>query len=205
MPAPRARTRFLRRTSSSWTRSSSSNTSRVRAVSLAAIVSGTWMSWKAVVRSTNDQRSRTSVGERVGEVLRPARAPRSIHRATSPESMPAFSDCGYTGTMRPVWVPMRSTTGLAICRSRRGRRRASRRRRPPCPGRSCRSRHRWLKKVRVSRPVPSVTTASTSPCGSSSAARCSGARRRRWSPPRRAQLVDRWPAACGRGSGAGSR
>ena len=29
---------------------------------------------------------------------------------------PAFSDWGYSGTMRPVLSPTRSTSGLVICR-----------------------------------------------------------------------------------------
>ena len=83
-----------------------------------------------------------------------------MNRARSQLITPAFSDCGYTGTMRPVRSPMRSTTGLVIFRrpwntSSRPNSTTS------VPAFSCRSRKGWLKKLIWRWAVPSVTSVVT--------------------------------------------
>ena len=137
----------LRSTSASWMRSSSSNTSRLRATRCSSIDSGRWMPVKAAVRSMRSNSVEHALGHRVDEVAGaverlgdPAReVPRVEARA-----------CRTAGRSATIWrrssSPSRSTSGFVIWRRPRNavtlpKNSASE------PSGSCRVRHGWLKNV----------------------------------------------------------
>ena len=74
--------------------------------------------------------------------------------------MPAFSLFGYTGTMRPVWSPIRSTIGFVIWREPRNSSHLPKMT-AVMPARSVFVRQAWLKNVIRSLPVRSLTSTNT--------------------------------------------
>ncbi len=153
-------------------RRNSSKIRRLLAAPSSPIDSGRWMARNAVLRSTRSSRSRIDSSSGSAK-------PRARHFASASETRArscqvktsALPDCGYTGTITPVFSsatparPTTSTTGFVICRFPRytsslPKNDAS------VPTLNCFSRHAWLKNVIVSIELPSCTTASTSarPC-----------------------------------------
>ena len=148
----------LRSTRASWTRSSSSNTSRRRASSSCAIDSGAWMPANAAVPVDEVVAVEHPVGHRVGEAPRLRAAQRLVHPvadlpggqagllglrvdrhdAAGPVADEVDDRVGHL--LRPRYISTLPNSATVM------------------PGRSCRSRHGWLKNVTRRCPLPSVTS-----------------------------------------------